>query len=152
MPCCANITALNLMLKPILRMPADSSTGRSAASASAALIWSGASPGIEQPGAAAGLLVAERDVAGIVGPERQRDAADFGLHRVDLVGLGLDRDMAGIVDPRDPGVQLIEAAMVWYLLRSTGSFARGFGACGGERHRRALEACGLVLLVGAPVR
>src|ERR1700754_2683458 len=31
MPCCANITALNLMLKPSLRMPADSMIGRKAA-------------------------------------------------------------------------------------------------------------------------
>ncbi len=52
--------------------------------------------GVEQAGAVAGLLVGERDIAGIVRRERQRDAADLGLHRIDRVRLGLDGEMAGI--------------------------------------------------------
>ena len=38
---------------------------------------------IEQPGAAAGLLVGERHIAGIVRRQGQRDAADIRPHRID---------------------------------------------------------------------
>ena len=96
--------------------------------------------GGEQAGAVAGLLVGERDVAGVVGRQRQRDAADLRLHRIDRVGLGVDREMAGIVGARDPGLEFDRALrMVWYLLRSTGSF-------------RAASARAAASEIGVPLR
>ena len=108
--------------------------------------------GIEQAGAAAGLLVAERNVAGIVRRQRQRNARDLRLHRIDRIRLGLDGEMADIVHPRDPGLERIEAADGLVFLAIDRNFARGFGARGGKRDRGALEAGGFVLPVTAPAR
>src|SRR6266576_2294727 len=84
MPACANITALNLMLKPIFRMPGDSSSGRNASSASSAFTWSGARPAENRPApslklfeAANGLVFAAVDPGlarrfGAGGGERDR--------------------------------------------------------------------------------
>ena len=121
------------MLKPIFRMPADSSSGRSASIASAALIWSGARPAANRPAPSPDCLVGERDIAGVVRRERQRDAAHLGLHRIDRIRLGLDGEMAGIVHPRDPGVELGERADGEVLAAVDRRLARGFGARGGER-------------------
>ena len=104
-------------------------------------------PGCEQPGAIAVLPVAERDIAGIVGGERERNAADLGLHRIDRVRLGLDRDMALIMHPRDQGIECVEAADGLVFVAIDRKLARGLGARSGERSRRALEACGPVLPV-----
>jgi hypothetical protein len=103
-------------------------------------------PGREQPGAIAGLLVAERNIAGIVGRERERNAAHLGLQRIDRVRLGLDRDMALIMHPRDEGVERVEAADGLILVAIDRKLARGLGTRSGERDRGALEACGSVLL------
>src|ERR1700730_17849572 len=137
MPCCANITALNLMLKPILRILADSNSGRSASSASSVLIWSGA---------IARLFVAERDIAGVVGRERERNAADLGPHRIDRIGLGLDREMTGLARACDAGRELFEIADGVILAAIDRRFTRSFRAGGGERNGCALEACGFVFL------
>ena len=67
MPACANITALNLMLKPILRMPADSSSGLQRLQRLALLDLVRREPGIEQADAVAGLLVRQRHIAASFG-------------------------------------------------------------------------------------
>ena len=140
-----NITALNLMLKPILtsgRFQRRAQRGERVGRPDLVR----REPRREQPGAIAGLLVAERDIAGIVGCERERNAAHLGLHRIDRVRLGLDRDMALIMHPRNPGVKRVEAADGLVRVAIDRKLARGLGTCGGERNRSALEACVSVLL------
>src|SRR5207302_9602856 len=66
--------------------------------------------GGEQARAIAGLLVAERDVAGVIGPKPQRDAAHLRLHRVDRSGLGVDGEMTEIAYARDPSLELFKTA------------------------------------------
>ena len=66
--------------------------------------------GGEQPAAVAGLFVAERNVAGLVGLERKRDAADLGLHRVFRACLDFKRKLARIARASDPGLQLGDVA------------------------------------------
>ena len=52
--------------------------------------------GREQAGVAlAGLAMTERHVAGFVRRDREREAAQLGLHRVEAVGLGVERHDAG---------------------------------------------------------
>src|SRR6266550_8597642 len=59
--------------------------------------------------------------------------ADLGLHRVDRRCLGLDGDMADIVNAGDPPLQLFEAAHGLVFAAIDPGLARGFGARGGER-------------------
>ena len=103
--------------------------------------------GVEQAGAAAGLLVAERDIAGIVRRQRQRDTGHFGLHRIDRIGHRLDREMPDIMRPGEPRLKLIEAADGFVLLAIERNFADRFLAGGGKRDRRALEARRLARLI-----
>ena len=95
----------------------------------------------EQARAVAGQLVAERDVAGVVGGKRQRDAADFRLHRVVGVRLGLDGEVADIVHPRQPGLELRQGTDRLVLAAIDPRLARFFGARRGEVLRGTLEAC-----------
>src|SRR6185437_1989189 len=99
---------------------------------------------IEQADAVGGALVRERDVRRIVRRQRQRDAADVGLHRIDRARLDVDHELAGVARAENPGVQRIERA--YALIRpaidrqpSRRLFTR---IC--ERDRRAPEAGGLV--------
>ena len=100
----------------------------------------------EQAGAIAGLLVAERDIAGVVGRKRQRNAADLGLHRVDRRCLGLDGEMADIVNAGDPPLQLFEAAHGLVFAAIDPGLARRVGARGGERDRGEGLSIGLAAL------
>jgi hypothetical protein len=102
--------------------------------------------GCEQARAIAGLFVAERDIAGVVLRKRHRDAADFGLHRIDRRRLGLDGDMTGIVNARDKGVELVEAADGLILAAIDPGLARRLGARGGERDRGEGLGIGLAAL------
>ena len=52
-----------------------------------------------------GAAVAERDVAGIVGAQREADPDQLGLHRVEHAGLGIDREPARGEGPVDPCCQ-----------------------------------------------
>src|SRR5258705_455156 len=88
--------------------------------------------GREQAGAIARLLVAERDIAGVVGPERQRNPAHLGLHRIDRCRLGVDGDMAGIVNPSDPRVEIGEGSDGLVLVAIDRRFARRLRARSGE--------------------
>ncbi len=134
------------MLNPILRMPGRFQHRAQRGERVGRPDLVRREPGREQPGAIAGLLVAERNIAGIVGRERERNAAHLGLHRIDRVRLGLDRDMALIMHPRDQGVERVEAADGLVLVAIDRKLARGLGTRRGERNRSAFEACGLVLL------
>ena len=63
----------------------------------------------------AGLAIAapavrERDVTGLVRRDRERDAAERRLHRVDAERLDVDRDDAFVIAARDPRLQAVEAA------------------------------------------
>ena len=133
-PCCANITALNLTLNPILRIPATATPGATRR----ARRLSRPGPARARPRTArdvAGLLVAERNIAGIVGVERERNAAHLGLHRIDRVRLGLDRDMA-LTDTHPPikAFERIEAADGLVACCIDRKPARGVGTRRGERN------------------
>src|SRR4051812_39912049 len=55
--------------------------------------------------------------------------------------------MAGVANPRNPGLERIEAADGRILLAVDRNLLDRLGACFGERHRGALEARGFVLPV-----
>ena len=95
----------------------------------------GCEPGIEQPVAAAILLVRERHIAGFVGCDGEREAAQAGLHRVETGGLGIDRDHAEIVGARDPFLQARQRADAFVFAAVDFLLARGFRARGGKRDR-----------------
>src|SRR5258708_8532188 len=94
-----------------------------------------------------GLLVAERDVAGVIRCQRQRNAAPLGRHRIDRIGLRLDGEITDIAGASDPGVELLELADGLVLAAIDRRFSRSFGAGGGKRDRGAFEARGFVLPV-----
>src|SRR5258708_24616382 len=87
-----------------------------------------------------GLLVAERDVAGVIRCQRQRNAAHLGLHRIDRIGLRLDGEITDIAGASDPGVELLELADGLVLAAIDRRFSRSFGAGGRKRARGAFEA------------
>jgi len=91
-----------------------------------------------------GLPVREGDVTGVIGRERQCNAAELRLHRVDRIGLGLNSEMADIVDAREPGIELIEAADGLVLGAIDRDGLGRFRTRGGACRRRALAAGGLV--------
>ena len=99
---------------PILSTLGSSSTGLSAASASCSGIWPAQSLAPARTGrrrlAVAALAMAERHVAGFVVGDRQREAAEARLHRIEAGGLGVDRDDADVLGARDPGLQPVERA------------------------------------------
>ncbi len=89
--------------------------------------------GGEQAGAvAAGLLVAEWNVAGVVGRKRQRNAAHFRLHWIDGIGFGFEREMTDIVHPGGPGSKLVEIADRLVFAAIDLCLARGFGTSHGK--------------------
>ena len=147
MPCCASITALNLMLKPILRIPADLQQRLQRGQRIARLDLVRREACVEQARAVAGLAVRERHVAGVIRRQRQRDAADIGLHRIAGVRLGVDREATGVPGARDPGVEFCGVADGLVLRAIDRQFFRGFLACRSKRDRRSLGARGLVLFV-----
>ena len=55
-----------------------------------------------------GLHMGERDVGGPPRRGGERDADEPGLGRVERIGLGIDRDHAGLVALGDPGLQLLD--------------------------------------------
>ena len=114
MPRSAKISQSYLMFWPTLSTPGSSSSGLIAASAASSGIWSGAELriGREQVAAALGASVAmaDRHVAGFVVADRQREAAEVRLHRIEAGGLGVDRDHADVSRARDPGVEPVERA------------------------------------------
>ena len=99
--------------------------------------------------AAAGLLVAERDITGIVRRQRQRDPRYLGLHRVDRVGHRLDGEMADIVHPTEPCLECIQAADGLVFTAIERELSYRFRARNGERYRRAFEALGLAVFAAS---
>src|ERR1700682_2494253 len=80
--------------------------------------------------------MAKRNVAGVVRSERECDAAERRLHRIDRGGLGFEREVAGVVDALDPAMELIEAANRLIGVAIDRYFSRRLRARGGERLRR----------------
>ncbi|MBA7476207.1 hypothetical protein ES707_11589 [subsurface metagenome] len=105
-------------------------------------------PCVEQPGAATGLLVAERHVCGIVRRDRQREAGNLRLHRIDRIRHRIDDEMPGVRGAREPRLERIEVAQRRVLLAVDRNLLDSVRAGFGERDRRALWACGLVLPIG----
>src|SRR5262249_6722760 len=60
--------------------------------------------------AVAAFAMAERNVASLVGGERERETAQRRLHGIEARGLGIERDRAEVARARDPGGQPVEAA------------------------------------------
>ncbi len=90
----------------------------------------------EQAGAVAALAVDQRHVAGLVGADCEREAAQLRLHRIEAGGLGVDRDHAGVDGARHPVAQPLQGEH--RLVARTIEF-RGLGrgdARFGERLRR----------------
>ena len=52
--------------------------------------------------------VSERDVTGVIGPQRQADTREFRPHGIEAAGFGIHGDHAGCETPRDPVLQAIE--------------------------------------------
>ena len=106
MPRTAKICQSNFRFWPILSTPGSSRSGLMAANA--ARLWNliGSALALEQAAiAVAALAVRDRHVTGLVGRQRQRKAAQPGLHRIETRGLGVDRDIAEIARALDPGVE-----------------------------------------------
>jgi hypothetical protein len=101
---------------------------------------------VEQTGAAAGLLVAERNVAGIARRQRQRHARHLSLHRIDRIRHRLDREVPDIMHPYEPRLELIEAADGLVFLAVERNLPDCLRPRGGERDRVALETEGFVFL------
>src|SRR6516165_10122400 len=99
----------------------------------------GRKAGIEQAGAAACLLVRDRDIAGLAWTERQRNAANVGLHRVFRARLGLDRKVSHTVHAREKAVELIESRDGLIPAPIDRKLLRRLLARCGQRNGRALE-------------
>src|SRR6185437_10790490 len=84
--------------------------------------------GGEKAAAVAGLLVVERNVAGLVGSERQRNAADVCLHRVLGTRFGLEGKLAGLTRACSPCLQVRQRAKGLVFVAIDRRAARFFGA------------------------
>ncbi len=88
--------------------------------------------------AVAPFAMGQRDVAGLIGRDRKRKAAQRSLHRVETGGLGLERDHADVARAGDPGIEPVEAAHDLVARAIDLGVARGLDAGRGERLRREL--------------
>src|ERR1700691_3687064 len=96
--------------------------------------------------------MAERNVAGIVGCERKRDAADLGLHRVFRACLGLKCELARVARASDPALQIGDVANGPVFFAVDRRVARFLGARCRQRLWRALKARCLVASVARLAR
>ena len=87
----------------------------------------------------AALAMGERHVASLVRRDRERDAAQRGLHGVETVGLGIERNHAAVARARDPGVEPVEAAHDLVARTVDLGVAGGLDTRGGERLRGQLN-------------
>ena len=97
--------------------------------------------------------MADRHVAGLVVADRQREAAEVRLHRIEVGGLGVDRDHADVVGARDPGVEPVERAH-GLVFGAVDLLLAGFGgACGREGDGvRAGLSIGALCRAGGTIR
>src|SRR5262249_22486678 len=111
MPRRAKSCRSNFRFCPILSTLASSSSGLSAASAAPSM-----PPGVVRRGggaavaAAAALPGGERQIAGFVRSERERDPAQDRLHRIEAGGFGHQSELPEIASARDPRIETIDAA------------------------------------------
>ena len=66
----------------------------------------------------------ERHVAGPAGRDRQREADELGLHRVEAGRLGVEGETAGGASLRDPRFELRQLVTVSYLVRRPPALTR----------------------------
>ena len=82
------------------------------------------------------LAMTERHVARLIRPDRERETAQLGLHRIETRGLRVDGDKAVLARALDPGLEPVEAAH-GLVSRAVEFFAaRRRKACSRERLRR----------------
>src|SRR5262249_53031620 len=86
--------------------------------------------------AVAALAVGQRNVASLVGGEREREAAQRRLHGIEARGLRIERDRAELARARDPGGEPGAAAQAFVVGAVDLGVARGRDAGGRERLRR----------------
>src|SRR5262249_29121120 len=86
--------------------------------------------------AVAAFAMAERNVASLVGGEREREAAQRRLHRIEARGLRIEREHPELARARDPGGEPVEAAHDLVAGAIDLAVARGGEAGGRERLRR----------------
>ena len=79
--------------------------------------------------------MAQRHVASLVWRDREREAAQLRLHRIEIAGLDVDRDQPDIARPFDPGPQPVEAAHRFVFGAVEFLRMRDVEAGGGERLR-----------------
>ena len=92
---------------------------------------------LEQAAAAvAALPVRQRHVAGLVRSERQREAAQRRLHRIEARGLGVNGDETLVAGALDPGFEPVEAAHRFVFGAVEFLRVRDVEPRGGERLRR----------------
>src|SRR5216683_1715199 len=88
--------------------------------------------------AVAAFAMAERNVASLVGGEREREAAQRRLHRIEARGLRIDCDRAELARARDPGGEPVQAAHDFVAGAIDLGVARGREAPSRERLRLEL--------------
>ena len=78
------------------------------------------------------LGVADRDVTGLIRPQRQRNPHQIGADHIKAVGFGVDADFAGGCDPRDPvgqrsaiGDGAVSVAIDWGIVHVRRSMRHG---------------------------
>src|SRR5262249_56644345 len=87
--------------------------------------------------AVAAFAVGERNVASLVGGERERETAQRRLHRIEVRGLGTDRDRAKLARARATGREAVDGAHDLETGAVALGVARGCEAPTRERSRRA---------------
>ena len=99
---------------------------------------------LEQAAAAvAALAVRQRHVAGLVRRQRQREAAQRRLHRIEARGLGVDGDKTLVAGALDPGFEPVEAAHGFVFGAVEFLRVRDVEPRRGERLRREFAVRGL---------
>ena len=98
---------------------------------------------LEQAAAAvAALPVRQRHVAGLVRSQRQREAAQRRLHRIEAGGLGVDGNKTLVAGALDPGLEPVEAAYRFIFGAVEFLAMRGIEPRGSKRLRRQLAVRG----------
>lgn len=99
-----------------------------------------------------GAAVAEGDVAGIVGPEREADPGQIGAHRIEHRCFGVDRDQPGSEGPVDPPLQRFGGLDAFVGVEVDRGELRRRLACGAfARLGRGVDRLGRIEL-GRPLR
>src|SRR6266508_1937466 len=83
----------------------------------------------------------EWNIAGLIRRHREREAAQFGLYRIEAVGFRVDRDHAHLARPRNPALQTVERAHDLVTAAVDAAVAGNFGARSRERGGSRATVC-----------